>query len=72
MLDRMITYRCVLFIHAITHDTIVCPELLLSCSTGTWGSSEGMGEAMVKKASIACVRVRAKEEVIEGAEDDVV
>lgn len=71
MLERMVTYRYVLFIHAITHDTTVCPPLLLSCSTGTWGSSEGMGEAMVKKASIAC-ESEGEEVIIEGAEDDVV
>lgn len=66
------TYRYVLFIQAITHDAVTWLPLLLSSSTGICGSSEMMGEAMLKKESIACGS-EGEEEVAEGvAVDEVV
>ena len=49
---RVETYRYVLIAHAITHDEVMWP-LEPSSLMGTWGSSEVMGAATLKKESIA-------------------
>jgi hypothetical protein len=53
MTGRDNTHRQFVAVYATTHDVVLWLEEPLSSSAGTWGSSEAMGEARVKKVSIA-------------------